>query len=645
MENGFQKTAVQYLHSRVPSDDSLRTLTMKNQQHFLKPQRLPAKLPLTTRIQSIGWWWWELGALLIASCCTLAIVVILFYMHDRPLDDWNLAGVQPNSLVAVFSTITKSALLFAIAECLGQLKWQHYEDMRALGDMAKFDSASRGPWGSTTFLFRIGKAAVLPSAGAAVTVLMLGFEPFTQQGVGSSTRNAILPGGFAIITMAKSFMNNAGMFDPKANNTRWQSFLSYPLTSGILGIAAQGDELSKNSVGAYCSSVECRFPDYTSLAACTKCEIEPVHIADFNCTGFWNYTANFNTAFSSYNQLLNDIAKSLKDRPPTVNMTCVWNKGTSTPFPIRMTTEDIILKNGTRQKTVTCKLAQLRQEDRENIAPMQPYQIRDSYHDGNPNSFRFCGAGPSQSYLIYLLRFLDRSVALLDPQRFGQINGTMTRCSIDLCAKKYTGNTLEGGYLKAKATTDLPLTTLQNQTHNGVINFTSPDTEGFQIEYLESNKMINLITDITGSAIYSSYAGTFFQNTNGNFSQLFFGVGDIVSRVLQSPHNAHALNVTGDAYGPVVFVEVQWVWFLLPLCAVLAAMGFLGTTMWMSRKREFLFKTSILPVFLHGLDEKALEREELRGVGETLKKLMMVAEGTRVRLGRIGDGMLKSKGE
>ncbi|KAF2875202.1 hypothetical protein BDV95DRAFT_459597, partial [Massariosphaeria phaeospora] len=52
------------------------------------------------------------------------------------------------SLVVVFSTIVKTALLFLLAECLGQLKWMYFEKRpRTLNNLEIFDGASRGPWG------------------------------------------------------------------------------------------------------------------------------------------------------------------------------------------------------------------------------------------------------------------------------------------------------------------------------------------------------------------------------------------------------------------------------------------------------------------------------------------------------------------
>ena len=53
-----------------------------------------------------------------------------------------------NSLIAVFSTIMKSAMLLCAAECISQSKWIWFRANEiALTDIEVYDIASRGPWG------------------------------------------------------------------------------------------------------------------------------------------------------------------------------------------------------------------------------------------------------------------------------------------------------------------------------------------------------------------------------------------------------------------------------------------------------------------------------------------------------------------
>jgi hypothetical protein len=130
-------------------------------------------------------WWWELGSACVAIISTALIVAILVDMDGKPLANWRFHTnlIQPNSLVAVFSTLAKSSLLYPIAECLGQLKWSYFEKRSSgtLNQLQHFDWASRGPWGAARLLWDVKWRAVLASLGAIVTILLLAFEPFAQQ--------------------------------------------------------------------------------------------------------------------------------------------------------------------------------------------------------------------------------------------------------------------------------------------------------------------------------------------------------------------------------------------------------------------------------------------------------------------------------
>lgn len=161
------------------------------------------KLP---RVSS--WWLWELASLGLATCFTALTIAIITYMHDKPQSHWKLS-IAPNSLVAIFSTLAKSALLFPLAECIGQLKWHYYEGGRALNEMDQFDRAGRGPWGAITFIVKLGKSAPFTAFGALTIVLMLAFEPFTQQVITFSTRAVPIADSGEFITKTNSWVQAA----------------------------------------------------------------------------------------------------------------------------------------------------------------------------------------------------------------------------------------------------------------------------------------------------------------------------------------------------------------------------------------------------------------------------------------------------
>ncbi|KAF2426601.1 hypothetical protein EJ08DRAFT_370732 [Tothia fuscella] len=74
----------------------------------------------------------------------------------------------------------KTAMIFVIAEGLGQLKWSCSKD-RSLKDLATFDASTRGPLGSVKLLWAVGPRNPFVSVGALVTILALSLDPTTQQ--------------------------------------------------------------------------------------------------------------------------------------------------------------------------------------------------------------------------------------------------------------------------------------------------------------------------------------------------------------------------------------------------------------------------------------------------------------------------------
>lgn len=66
--------------------------------------------------------------------------------------------------------------------------------------MQAFDDASRGPWGAAILLWKAKSTAILANAGAAVVLLCLAFEPFTQQMLKFSIRPTLVSSGAGYVT-------------------------------------------------------------------------------------------------------------------------------------------------------------------------------------------------------------------------------------------------------------------------------------------------------------------------------------------------------------------------------------------------------------------------------------------------------------
>jgi hypothetical protein len=112
--------------------------------------------------------WTAEACSLVLSVLTFAGLVATLLAHqNKPNPKWPQL-VTINSIILLFSLLMRAAVSLVLAEgewplsfsqlyCLtvvgiSQSKWQWYLQSRCLNDMAQFDSASRGPWGSFLML-------------------------------------------------------------------------------------------------------------------------------------------------------------------------------------------------------------------------------------------------------------------------------------------------------------------------------------------------------------------------------------------------------------------------------------------------------------------------------------------------------------
>ena len=198
-------------------------------------------------------WLLETSTIIFSVTCLVAIAVVLG-VYDGKTPPHMSYGVNLNAIVSVLASASKSSLLCAVAATLGQLKWCWFKEDQRLQDLQAFDDASRGPGGSSTFLFLTKPS--LASIGALVTVLALAFDPFVQQVIQYPTRTYEDSGSSAIAGKASIFDVNA--------ETDFNEFLA-SVNAGIWSDANQFDRTLP------CPSGNCRWPVFRSLEWCSKC--------------------------------------------------------------------------------------------------------------------------------------------------------------------------------------------------------------------------------------------------------------------------------------------------------------------------------------------------------------------------------------
>jgi hypothetical protein len=100
-------------------------------------------------------WSWEMWACLGSLAAFLATVGLLRAYDGKSQPDWPY-GITLNSAVSWLSTLTKGFLLVPLAACISQSIWIRYSSQaQSLANVAIYDSASRGPWGSFELIWTL----------------------------------------------------------------------------------------------------------------------------------------------------------------------------------------------------------------------------------------------------------------------------------------------------------------------------------------------------------------------------------------------------------------------------------------------------------------------------------------------------------
>jgi hypothetical protein len=303
--------------------------------HLLRPDHASGetKMPVRTNRGSspsrrASWtssWIYEICAIVVSVAFMVAIVVVLkMRIHGKLRSSWTLP-LAPNTVIALFSTLSKSAILLVITACISQLKWIYFGRRgHSMLDLQTFDDASRGPLGAISLIVRIRRGATIASFGALLTVLALGQDAFYQQ-IYSTYFNGTIQQGH-VASLAVTRCQDTGTLDSGYSCKSWclvvigshlRSKASSVIFSNIRGLSAS--VLSGISVpqdpNFNCPSGNCTWGAYETLGVCSSCE-DFSNKAQRNCT-----LGNSNTIYCDYNLPGTGITLSMVMITPTRNDT------------------------------------------------------------------------------------------------------------------------------------------------------------------------------------------------------------------------------------------------------------------------------------------------------------------------------------
>jgi hypothetical protein len=257
-------------------------------------------------------------------------------------------------------------------------------------------------------------------------------------------------------------------------------------------------------------------------------------------------------------------------------------------------------------------------------------------------------------------------------EKIGQINGTVTKCNMQFCAHHYDAISVSNGEKQHTNLTTQELILLPNEPSHEPSRTTWKTATELEKDLRADQEIFYSIYDYS----YSALAAQFLQIANitkdvnsqfsadsivgngsalSNFTRLFDTFADVITAAIQSsaiPENANS-TVPMAVYATDIFVEVRWVWMILPLAVVLLGLVFFALTVLEGRKKEYLLKTSVLAIMFYGLEAREWgSRDEIEGVEAEIAKerarengLAREAKGIMVAFVRGEDGGMKLKRE
>ncbi|KFY40222.1 hypothetical protein V495_05544, partial [Pseudogymnoascus sp. VKM F-4514 (FW-929)] len=219
-------------------------------------------------------WAQEYAAVLGSTASFIAMVALLATSNGKVVKTWK--GITLNAVVSILSLVMKASLGFVFAECLAQWKWILFaRESRRLIDFDRIDAATRGPLGSLRVLART-KGPIPLWLGAAVTLLVMGLDPFTQQLVQFRSSLISEPSAAALTSHSSIYvMGTASSMRTVVNGVTEDIYgmteLSLSMKSAILtGLSRPLSEVSQQAL-VQCPTGNCTWAPFRTLGVCSRC--------------------------------------------------------------------------------------------------------------------------------------------------------------------------------------------------------------------------------------------------------------------------------------------------------------------------------------------------------------------------------------
>jgi hypothetical protein len=403
------------------------------------------------------------------------------------------------------------------------------------------------------------------SLGAAITVLALAFEPFFQQSVSYPSRTAII--GSGTVSVATAYSNQETQIPIAALDT-WtsgaQDAASRTLAAQIARTILDRNR-SVNVAPSVCPTSRCSWRPYSSLGICHQCQDVSYLLVPVCQKESLNHPRGIQGVQNPCGHRLNDTL-----------VTGVWGY-----FEKRAMGLSTMLFG----KPISYK---------------NPYGV-----------FWNSTAFPKASSV--LLGFYIGYVPGGEPQVLRNVTPVLKECVLQWCVRTYEASHNNGRLEEKVLSTYLPPDgeSARSTTDDGLV--LTAAGKAFSVGANVTNSMrfllaANLPTSLDNQTLDSSgqYPGrwNFVQHEPHDVNTVLGPIAEMVSNDMRTATNHGTEQVSGDSWGPEPFVEVRWLWILLPASLMLGTFTLICATIFKSRKERVpLWKTSALATLLHGLAE------------------------------------------
>ncbi|KAK6082490.1 hypothetical protein SCUP234_04329 [Seiridium cupressi] len=569
---------------------------------------------LRSRHHVFRFWTWEFLSLLVAIGLMAATIGILAHFEGQKVPDWPFS-INLNTLVALLSTIQRAAMLVAVAEVIGQLKYAYFSRPKPLKDLHDFDRASRSVNGSIKLLF-VAPKSLLAVVGATVTILSLAIGPFTQQAIRSVTcpqlvadANASIPVSHFVPGPALFYRVGAGLWQVDVD-------MKGAMINGLTNPTG-----NDSVIVATCPTGNCTFPvsvdniTHSSIGMCSKC-MDTTQFVSGNENGT-NYTMPNNLWLSPYSgeAYLNVM----------VDYNLTWAESA---FP-----DGFASLAGDALTNIT--VLTFTQSPCSNNSQGQlecPHNVT-GYVDVTDYVATSCSIYPClRNYHADMSRgVLDERVISTEPAPVNWVEANMSSDSIEATAN-YTA--LKSPCLVDNAVYDKTNFSALPSTFNGTLtginvdgtNYTVPDECLYKLEWLYGAALDSFMreTIFNGMCTYDSRQGgsiwcydawwlsPLYSKEKASFETISSQIDQYSTAVTNKFRTIGSTNYNStrqeSALGTVIEMTVctnfDWRWLLMPLVLLAATAAILILMMVQNYRdpRQPVWKSSVLPLLFHGFD-------------------------------------------